>query len=372
MSREKNILDQIEHDARIMRRARMLPTDRRLTRDEIDQVARDVQAWMREEGRTLDSVSRALGKGFSPPVLSTFLKGDARGDGERLARSLNEFMERESRAGDASRPEGFVETRVAQRMLVVIRTAVETRSMGLIVGPAGMGKTLTAKAAHAIYTGSLYIRITQGERRNAGLIMSLARVLGVSRRGSFAATSRLVIAALRGTGRPLLVDEAHALNQGALDALRDLHDEAEIPIILIGTHDIRRHVNDTEAWYGQLNSRVVATCDLGELANPRRGRGQQLFTVAEIRKVFDGGKLRLTGDGAKFLCELACVPGLGGLRICAKLMDLAVRIPTLASRGEVGASELRNICRQMHGQAYIELLSVRRSQAGARPQAATA
>lgn len=366
---EKSILDQLEQDARIMRRARMLPTDRPLTTDEIDQVARDVKRWLRESGRSAQSVSRALGKGFSPATISGFLNAVNRGDGEKVARALNEYMERESRASEAKRPDGYVETAVAKRMLVVVATAIETRSIGLVVGPAGMGKTLTAKAAASMYTGSIYLRVTQSERRNTGLVASFARMLGVPTRSTAHTTHRLVIDHLRGTGRPLLIDEAHALQASAIDALRDIHDEAEVPVVLFGTNDVRKKVNDTEAWYGQLNSRIVATCDLGELANPPRGRGQPLFTTDEIRKVFSSSKLKLTGDGAQFLCELACIPGLGGLRICAKIMDLAMRMPKLRAEGKVGAEQLRKICRQMHGQAYIELAGVRRGQANALAQA---
>jgi DNA transposition AAA+ family ATPase len=360
--RERSILDQIEQDARIMRRARMLPTDRPLTKEELDQVARDVRKWLKESGRSAQSVSRALGKGFSPATISNFLNGMERGDHEKTARALNEYMERETRAGEAKRPQGFVETSVAKRMLVVVRTAVETKSIGLVVGPAGMGKTLTAKAAASIYTGSIYLRVTQSERRNTGLIASLARMLGVPARGTISITHRLVIEHLSGTGRPLLIDEAHALQASAIDALRDIHDEAEVPIVLWGTHDVRRKVNDTEAWYGQLNSRIVATCDLGELANPPRGGGAPLFTVEEIQRLFTSDKLKLTGDGAAFLHELACIPGLGGLRICAKIMDVAMRMPKIRAAGRVGADQIRAICKQMHGQAYVELANLRRNE----------
>ncbi|GIK18653.1 MAG: hypothetical protein BroJett004_08170 [Planctomycetota bacterium] len=364
MSEQRSIIEQIAHDARINRRARMLPTDRPLTPDEIAQVARDVGRWMREDRRSLASVSKALGAGFSQATISQFVNGHARGDQERVARALNEYMERNARVKEAQRPREFVETDVARRMLVVIRTAVESSSMGVIVGPAGVGKTLTLRAAASMYTGSLLVRVTQTERRATGLINSLARVLGVPARSSAATVQRLVIDHLRGSGRPLLIDEAHKLHPGALEVVRDLHDEAEVPAVLCGTIDLRRQVSDTDMFYGQFSSRIVAHVDVTEIAaSPRRGRpARPLYSVEEVVQIFSSHKLRLSDDGAKFLCELACLPGLGSLRLCAKIMDLAARLPAVRAKGVASADDLRAICRQMHGHAFTTLAETRRDQ----------
>lgn len=350
----------------------MLPTNRNLSPDEAAQVARDFDRYMKENRLSLEAVSKKLGKGFSPSLLSTFRTGKYKGETDRIARAINQFMEDNAVARDSKRPENFVETAVAKRMLTVIRMSMQTRSIGLITGPAGLGKTLTMKSAAVIHPGTIYMRIIQGTRRGPGLLSALAKQLGVPTRSTAAMVQGLIIDHLRGSDRLLLIDEAHQLNVTALEALRDLHDEAGVPIVLCGTEDAQRLVNDTTVFFGQMNSRVSARCDLTHLAlHPKPGK--PLFTIDEIRQVFESEKLKLSSDGAEFLTELACLPGLGGLRICAKIIDLALglkrfqRAYDAKSRSYVGpkpqltAKDLRAICRQMHSEAFLDLSETRSS-----------
>lgn len=341
----------------------MLPEDRELTPQEIAQVARDAKAYMREHAVSLASLSRQLGQGYSQATLSNFLNGHKRGDQERVARALNAWLETQTRAAEVARPEGFVETDVARKILTVIRTAVDSRKIGVVTGSAGMGKTLTAKAAHKMFPGSIYLRVTQSERRNTGLVASLARILNIPIRSTISHSHRLVIEHLSGTNRPLLIDEAHKLHEGALDALRDIHDEAGVPLVLFGTIKLTQHVNDTEVFFGQFSSRIVARVDLTELATkPRRGgKARPLFSVDEILAIFASSKLRLTDDAARLLAQLACLPGLGSLRLCSMVMDIAARMPALRSRA-VDAKDIRAIVRQMHSDAFVKLADVRTEQ----------
>lgn len=341
----------------------MLPEDRPLTDKEVAAIAREFKAFRREHSLSLEALSKRLGSGFSAATLSHFENGHKRGDHEKVARAVNAHMEVHARQAEAARPEGFVETRVAKRILTVIRTAIESRSIGVVTGSAGMGKTLTARTAHLAYPGSIYLRVTQSERRNTGLVQALARMLNIPVRNSLAQTHRLLMEHLAGTGRALLIDEAHKLHAGALDAIRDIHDEAGVPVVLFGTVDLKKSVDDTEVFFGQFSSRIVAHVDLTDMAiRPRRGgRSEPLFTVEEVLKVFASAKVRLSDDAARMLAQLACLPGLGSLRLCAKIIDLATRIGSL--RGEViQAKDIRAICRQMHGDAYIKLMDVRTEQ----------
>lgn len=338
----------------------MLPTNRPLTVEEINAVAGDAKRWMRERRFSATTISRKLGVGYSPSVLSQFLNGLYRGDCERVARAMNELMERDAGAQQTPRPDGFVETEAAKRMLVTIRTAIQTRSVGEVIGPAGVGKTMTARCAATIYTGSIYLRVLETTRSPYGLLADLSRAVNIPGRGNMTMRLRQIIEHLKGTDRPLLVDEAHKLRPAALEILRDVHDASEVPLILFGTKDLRDNLSDTGMFYGQFTSRIVARCDVTEMAlHPKHPR--PLFTIDEIRKVFEGSKVKLTGDGAKFLTELACVPGLGGLRICEKLLMIASRIRALQDKPIDGAI-LNKIFRQMHTDRNVELAVQRREQ----------
>lgn len=356
----RSVLDQIEQDARLLRSARMLP-DGPLDRKTIDQVARDFVTFLAEHDISATQVSRELGKGYSPATLSKFINAGNRGGMEKIARVLNQHMELHARRQETKRPTGFVETEAARAMLVVIRTAVESNSMGLITGPAGWGKTLTLQAANAIYPGSIYFRISVSVQKHAGVVGELGRLLGINVNRSAARVYPKIIDQLRGSGRALLIDEAHKLSASGMETIRDLHDEAGVPVILSGTLDVAKLVDQREIFYGQFASRIVARVDLTDRAmGGGRRKGKKLFTVEDIRAIFEQGQLKLTTDGARFLCELACVPGLGGLRVCSKIVDIGSRIKGRQGQA-LDESVLKRICEQMHGDAFNQLLEERAS-----------
>jgi DNA transposition AAA+ family ATPase len=346
----KSVLEQMAQDARHLRRARMLPTDRPLTPEEINQVARDYKKWEREHRISRETAAKTLGDGFSAPTLSAFLNGHNRGDTERIARGLNEYMERHTRAAETKLPEGFVETEVARSMLTVVRLAVDAGVIGTIVGPAGVGKTLAIQAASKLYTGSIYFRVTQSTRRGPSLAKAIAKLVGVRKCQSFEATEQLLIEALKGSNRPLFVDEGHELNETGLAVIRDIHDCAGIPIVLVGTKKLTSNVDDSEMFFGQFSSRIGPRYDATELAlRPRNP--QPLYRIDEIIEMFGKGSLRLTDDGAQFLTELACLPGQGSLRLCAQLVRIAARLNRLPN-GAADASTFRGILKEFHGVAH--------------------
>lgn len=353
----RSILEQLAQEARIMTQARMLPATGELTPEQIDQVREDFVAFTRENNISMTRVAKALGAGYSQAILSNFVHGKDKGDVQRITRGVNQWMEDEAQARAVRRPEGFVETDVAVRMLTAIRTAKLQGVMALIHGPAGVGKTMVAKVAQATFPGSIYSRITQSTRRGPGFTAELARLLGVSSRNNLSRNQAAVIEVLRDSGRLLIVDEVHQAAEGGLEALRDLHDEAGIPIVMIGTVDAVKQLTDTSQYYGQFASRIAVRCDVTEQAlRPRNPK--PLYSLDEIMEVFSGGRVRLAKDGGQYLQMIANVPGLGGLRICDRIMRVVYAMTKLHGRA-VGAATLEEVFRQMHGEAFAHLVRER-------------
>jgi len=350
----------------------MLPTDRSLKPDEIAQVARDFKSWLKQTRRSNARVSKALGEGFSESTLSQFTNGLFKGDMEKVARGVNEYMERETRTEQVQRPAGWVATEAANRMLAVGRATVNGRGMGLIVGPAGVGKSMVLEAVKREYTGSVLIRVMQSERRCTGLVSSVARILGVPARSTISITHRLVVDALRGSGKPIFIDEAHKLMHDALEALRDIHDEAGVPIVLCGTVDVKKRVQDTDANFGQFSSRIIARVDIAEpVLTPRfgpKGRSQDevpmLFSVEEVRQLFSQGQMRLTDEALDLLTDCANALGHGCLRLVVKMVEIASMNGKAIAAKTIERGLLMAVLKQMHGEAYTELIAERSRQLG--------
>ncbi|MFM9959220.1 MAG: AAA family ATPase [Phycisphaerales bacterium] len=350
-----SILDQLAQEARIMKQARMLPQTGPLTPQQIEQVRADFIEFTREQKISNSRVSKALGKGFSQATLSKYVNGKDSGDAEGITRALNQWMEDEAYARQVRGPDGFVETDVAVRMLATIRTAKIQQVMGLIYGPAGVGKTMTAQAARALFPGSIYLRINQSNRRGPGFVKSLSLTIGISARNALDSNMRALIDALRDSGRLLLVDEAHQAHETGLEAMRDIHDEAGIPIVLVGTSRAKERVTDTSQYFGQFSSRIAVRCDVTEQAL-RPKNPKPLYSLDEIMEVFGRGKVKLTKDAGQFLMDIANVPGLGGLRICDRVMRVIYSMTQWHGK-YVAAAHLMKVFQDMHGESFVGLVS---------------
>lgn len=161
-----------------------------------------------------------------------------------------------------------------------------------------------------------------------------------------------MIDTLRGTGRCLLIDEAHQLKHEAFELLRDIHDEAGVPIILAGTVKLHDAVNDHDLFFGQMSSRIALRYNVTESLSPGSNSpgGELLHSVAEIGQIYERDGVCLTRDGRVFLARLANLPGLGGLRLCAKLVQVA----RAAGSGEdaIDAGLLIKVVHAMNDQAF--------------------
>lgn len=114
---------------------------------------------------------------------------------------------------------------------------------------------------------------------------------------------------------------------------------------------INEAVTDNDLFFGQLSSRVAMRYDLTEDLRGGLGGGspKPLHSVDEIRRLYETSKVRFTDEGRLLLTKIANIPGLGGLRLCTKLVEVARPL----ARGEaIDAALLLKIIRGMHGLAH--------------------
>ncbi|MCA9289371.1 MAG: ATP-binding protein [Phycisphaerales bacterium] len=257
--------------------------------------------------------------------------------------------------------------------------ACDSRGIGTITGPAGIGKTESLRAARIMRPNSIYHRVLSTERSCLGLIRALARHVGVSMHRSISVTQTAIIDRLTGSDRALLIDEAQKLEHRALEVLRDINDCAGVPVVLVGTVNVKALVDDTGANFGQFSSRIVARYDAAEdiarqstRPGGRTARPAQLFSAEEIVQMFEGSQLRLADDAVGMLTTVANALGHGSLRLVAKLVSIASMHQRVKAKGEIDRGILVAILRQFYGDAYVECISERSEQLGGERLALTA
>lgn len=135
----------------------------------------------------------------------------------------------------------------------LLRRAPGMPGMGLVHGETGYGKT-TAITWHANRVNAVYVRAL-ATWTPAAMLRALCRELGRAPRGSCSLMMDDVIEALALSGRPLYVDEADYLvdSKKMSESLRDMHDMATVPVILVGMHGIDQRI----AHRKQLTGRIL-------------------------------------------------------------------------------------------------------------------
>lgn len=363
---QRDIIKGLQDDARRLRVARKLPPeDQPIPPDLINLVAEDIDRFLQATGLSLDKVSKSLGKGFSVPTLSAFKNitkngiTKVNGNVDKAARAINGFMERYAQQREAYNPDHFVRTAVAVNMLTIVQNAMKLRQMALISSDPGRGKTMVFKAAQGIFHGAIYIRVTRKRRTDSGLMRALFDELSLRVKGTNYDREKKIIETLKGTDRMLLIDEAHQLSASALEFIRDINDECEIPIVLGGTRDLEEITQDQGVFFGQFASRVALRYDVNDSA--RMGKGgspsdptinKPIHTVKELIELFGKDKLKLTDSGLDFIFRLANLEGRGGLRLVKQVLTIAVPV----SKGKAITDKLlMNVLREMHGKRRADV-----------------
>ncbi len=210
-----------------------------------------------EKGRPLSQQQIAGAIGVSPAVISHFLKRTYDGDVDKIALLLKSYVEREE-----AKDEGgllkvpFVDTRPAKAMLAVIKYCHKYGRMGAVLSGSGTGKTTTIKQAQK--EDPSLIVITAWARLGAiGVQQELCDALKMSDGGNSRALMKRLKHKLTDKGRCLIVDDAHTLAFGALDALRYIYDQTGTGVVLVGIPSLQRHLTSKSEEYEQLASRVA-------------------------------------------------------------------------------------------------------------------
>ena len=144
-----SILDRLAADARRRRVALNLPNGT-LTWEQMLVIRNQFQAMMDSHPKkiSLTKAAKRLGDGYSYATLYSFMTASdevtMKCNGQKVARALNSLCEQLALEMEAPKLDGFVETRVAQRILTLVRLTIQNKGISLVYSDAGRGKTKTA------------------------------------------------------------------------------------------------------------------------------------------------------------------------------------------------------------------------------------
>jgi len=319
---DKSIQQGLEQDAR--RVEERIPD--KMTRQAILDVRLRLREFIAQQGFSQKKIGQMVGFKNGSPI-SSFLKGDYKGDIEGLAKKLHEIMESYARRERRPHGEAFVKTAVAKRIFTVIAETdafsdEQEGKIGIIIGDGGHGKSHCLRQYAEANKNTVYVELDDAMTSTL-IFAEIAKKLGLDASGSRASITRRLIDNLQNRHIIVMLDEAAQLSVKELNLLRQIIViKCRCPLILAGNRDLLKTVMQPTTKRGfesldQFTSRLMCILDLDALASDRDGG---LYTADDIRKLYEYGGIKLTGDAVATLRKIAKSAKSGRLRTCSHII----------------------------------------------------
>lgn len=237
---------------------------------------------------------------ISGTTVNQYLQGKYPGDVESIDKAVVELVERHRRK-ELDVPDDFIPTTAARRVLETCRYTHDIADIQLVIGEAGLGKTVALK--HYAKTHNNVVMIEVDPTFSVRTLLSeLCDTLELTTARNNHAMMKAVIKKLHGSGRLLIVDEAELLTYKPLEILRRIHDKAEIGIVLAGMPRLRANLYGSYGQFKQLHSRAGMVTDL-ETKLPHEDIAMFCHAALGTNK-FDDALYKASGGNARRLNKL--------------------------------------------------------------------
>jgi DNA transposition AAA+ family ATPase len=209
---------------------------------------------------SLSDLARQLAS--STTIVSKYINGKPEGDVFRLESIIRDVLANETKRRQAKNT--LFPTVVTRKAFTLLETIRETNDVGLISGPAGVGKTSAIQLYAAANPSSISLTATTWTRSCAGIEHLLFAALSTPRLNKHIRRAQHIADTLASSNRLLIIDNAHKLQPSALSWLFDLHDHTSIPIALIGNPEILRTISANDQHHSRIGIHVQLSLAPGQ------------------------------------------------------------------------------------------------------------
>lgn len=155
----------------------------------------------------------------------------------------------------------FCETNIAVKMGAVCSCCRQDSDMGLIIGASGLGKTENLRQMKRLNRDMILVTGDPTARSLGSILLLISKLLPGISRGACTNSAFLsnIIDRLKGSGRLLVIDEAHFLSWEAFEVTRKIYDATGIGLVFVGQqhlYDQMRGGSRKSLLWDQIFSRV--------------------------------------------------------------------------------------------------------------------
>jgi len=347
MDNNSDILKSIEQDAQV--KQERMPMQ--INQTEAAQVSAKLSEFLKE--REIHQIKFARMIGVGTAQLNQFLKNKYKGKLDTIINKVLNMMESMGRKERRVKGVEHVQTSVAKGIAALItRTEAfsdEEGKIGLLIGDGGHGKSHCLRQYAQANKNTIYVELDSA-MTSTTMFAEIAKALNIDSSGTLGNVTRRLIESLLPRRSILMLDEASWLSVHQLDQLRQIISiKSKCPMILAGNKDLFDTVMQNNSRRGyesldQFTSRLSYILNLDEKGSSKDGG---LYTVEDIRKLYEYGGIRLTGDAVNTLRKICRSPRSGRLRTCTNII-LALHIsPQIIASGVIDSVAIVSAIEQL-------------------------
>lgn len=272
------------------------------------EVARELSDFIKRTGKSQQQIAKETT--LSPSVISQFLKQSYKGDNEAVAKTVSQYLKMaESRITAPKHVSFYKDMHNTRDVLFACFHAHCQGDIVLVYGDAGAGKTTALEYYTKDYSGVVMVTANSCTSSAASILQLIGRKTGKVLAGKKELLMASLVDYFRNTGRLVIIDEADHLTLSALQAVRNLNDQAGIGIVLSGNNKIYTQMLQGSrcSELEQLRTRIVV-----------RRMVRNEYSLEEFKVIFPETPV----ECLPYLIKLATDESL---RTAIKILELAYR-----------------------------------------------
>jgi hypothetical protein len=202
----------------------------------------------RERPMTMSALGRELG--VSSTRVNKYLTGKPEGNVAELEARVADMLKAASRR-QVTDVTPF-QSNVTATLHTIFELVRKTNDVGLVSGPAGIGKSVAIRMYCDANPTAIAICIPRWQRTDSGLVALLFAGCDTTSWDQKTPRGTYMAARLRNSNRLILVDNAHRLTAGAREWLFDFYDETGCPIVLLGNPEILDAIRRNDQQFSRI------------------------------------------------------------------------------------------------------------------------
>ncbi|MFV0342751.1 MAG: AAA family ATPase [Anaerocolumna sp.] len=270
-------------------------------------IQKELASFMEQSKKSQRQISKETG--LSTSVISQFLDGTYNGNNEKVCTAIKQYLTvSKERLNNVQGVAFYQELYNTKEVLYTCKYAHIKNDITLIAGDAGAGKTTALEYYKNQNVGVIMVTANSCTTSATAILKLIAEQIGKQMDYRRSVLMNELVTQLKESNRLIIIDEADHLTLQALQAVRNLNDQAKVGIVLSGNDKIYRQMLTGQKGheFDQIRTRIIV-----------RKRVENNYTVEEMQHIFQG----VSESCLSFLIEIS---NYESLRTAIKLYEIAL------------------------------------------------